>query len=225
MKRILHHNKWVLWLIAMLLGALIGAIVSFATPVKFRAQATVVVDFNIEETWETSPDNEIFYFLDREARKLEELAWADETLEKVATNTGLTMAALRAGVLELGHPKDGGWHFYASSNDPKIAQNLAGSWANAFVENAHTAIEVENRLATITNNLEMSPGDAALSQEKLILEAMSKGLLAGTHVSISQTESLPIETLDGSANFILAGALIGLMLALVWEDFPFWGKS
>ncbi|GAB4502533.1 MAG: hypothetical protein Fur0035_20870 [Anaerolineales bacterium] len=132
-------RAWRLWLFGALLGGLLGLAAYALFPPNFRARASVSVDFNVEQTWPSSPDREIFYFLDRETRKLEEIAWSDEVLTAVASQSGLELSALRAGVLTLSQPADGGWHFYADSADAALAAKMASAWAQAFAAAAQTA--------------------------------------------------------------------------------------
>lgn len=130
----LYHllRAWRLWLVGALLGGLLGmALYVLFTP-AYRARATVMVDFNVEQSWAELPDREVFYFLERETRKLVELAWADDTLQTVAGQTGVDVTTLRSGVLTLSQPSDGGWHFYADSADAVLAVQLASAWAKAF---------------------------------------------------------------------------------------------
>lgn len=129
-------RAWRLWLLGALLGGLFGMAVYAAFPPEYRARATVMVDFNVEQSWAEIPDREVFYFLDREARKLVELAWADDVLQTVAEDAGLDGTTLRSGVLTLSQPSDGGWHFYADSADAGLAAKLAGAWAEAFTVKA-----------------------------------------------------------------------------------------
>ena len=129
-------RAWRLWLLGALLGGLLGMAVYVLFPPEYRARATVMVDFNVEQSWAEIPDREVFYFLDREARKLVELAWADDVLQSVAEDTGLDGATLHSGVLTLSQPSDGGWHFYADSADAGLAAKLAGAWAEAFTVKA-----------------------------------------------------------------------------------------
>lgn len=129
-------RAWRLWLLGALLGGLLGMAVYAVFPPEYRARATVMVDFNVEQSWAEIPDREVFYFLDREARKLVELAWADDVLQSVAEDAGLDGATLRSGVLTLSQPSDGGWHFYADSADAGLAAKLAGAWAEAFTVKA-----------------------------------------------------------------------------------------
>jgi len=129
-------RAWRLWLLGALLGGLLGMAVYAVFPPEYRARATVMVDFNVEQSWAEIPDREVFYFLDREARKLVELAWADDVLQTVAENAGLDGTTLRSGVLTLSQPSDGGWHFYADSVDAGLAVKLASVWAEAFTVKA-----------------------------------------------------------------------------------------
>lgn len=129
-------RAWRLWFLGALLGGLLGMSVYALFPPDYRARATVMVDFNVEQSWAEIPDREVFYFLDREARKLVELAWADDVLKSVAEDAGLDGATLRSGVLTLSQPSDGGWHFYADSADASLAVKLAAAWAEAFTVKA-----------------------------------------------------------------------------------------
>ncbi len=129
-------RAWRLWLLGALLGGLLGMAIYAAFPPDYRARATVVVDFNVEQSWQEIPDREVFYFLEREARKLVELAWADDTLQTVSGQTNVDVSTLRAGALTLSHPADGGWHFYADSADAVLAAKLAAVWAEAFTAKA-----------------------------------------------------------------------------------------
>ena len=144
-------RAWRVWLFGALLGGLLGMVVYAIFPPEYRARATVVVDFNVEQSWAEIPDREVFYFLDREARKLVELAWADDTLQTVADESGLDGATLRSGFLTLSQPSDGGWRFYADSRDAGLAAKLAAAWARAF-----TAIAQESA-DQFTPYLEITP--------------------------------------------------------------------
>jgi len=134
-------RAWRVWLLGALLGGLLGMAVYAIFPPEYRARATVMVDFNVEQSWAEIPDREVFYFLDREARKLVELAWADDTLQTVADESGLDVATLRSGVLTLSQPSDGGWHFYADSANASLAAKLAAAWARAFTVKAQESAD------------------------------------------------------------------------------------
>lgn len=134
-------RAWRVWLLGALLGGLLGMAVYAIFPPEYRARATVVIDFNVEQSWAEIPDREVFYFLDREARKLVELAWADDTLQAVADESGLDVATLRSGVLTLSQPSDGGWRFYADSPDAGLAAKLAAAWARAFTAKAQESAD------------------------------------------------------------------------------------
>ena len=70
---ILLLRAWRLWVLGALVGALIGAVFFYLFPPPFRAKATVNVDFNLEQAWPQDTDRQQFYYLEREARKLEEI--------------------------------------------------------------------------------------------------------------------------------------------------------
>ncbi len=126
-------QAWRFWLVGAIVGALVGAAVYYVDPPPYRARATVNVDFHMEQAWPQNTDREQFYYLERETRKLEELAMSDAVLGDVMANVaGTTLSELRNGQLLLSQPGNGGWHFFADDPDPKRAAALASSWATAF---------------------------------------------------------------------------------------------
>lgn len=140
-------RAWRFWLLAALLGALIGAAAYIIAPPPYRARATVNVDFNLEQAWPLETDRQQFYYLERESRKLEEVAWSDSVLEMVAAQDGnLTAGDLRAGKLQLSQPAEAGWRFYAEDTDAQRAEALASAWARAFVDAAQTNLSAQTGL-------------------------------------------------------------------------------
>ncbi|MBI2758599.1 MAG: hypothetical protein HYX49_07950 [Chloroflexi bacterium] len=128
-------KAWRFWLVSALAGALISAAVYFIAPPPYRAQATVNVDFHLEQAWPKETDRQQFYYLERETRKLEEIAMSDAVLESVAAQVGgVTVQQMRDGQLQLAQPGNGGWHFYADDKNAKRAALLASAWAQAFAE-------------------------------------------------------------------------------------------
>jgi capsular polysaccharide biosynthesis protein len=131
-------KAWRFWSVGALIGALLGAGLYYVVPPPYRAHATVLVDFNLEQAWPEETDRQQFYYLERETRKLEEIARSDMVLGMVAGRTGnITAQELRNGILSLSQPAEGGWHFYAADQDPERAATLASSWADVFVEQVH----------------------------------------------------------------------------------------
>ncbi|MCA2002216.1 MAG: hypothetical protein LDL51_10165, partial [Chloroflexi bacterium] len=76
-------------------------------------------------------DRQHFYYLERESRKMEEIAWSDEIMEKLSAAYGFPVEELRGGKLQLSQPAEAGWHFYADDKDPQTADGLASAWAAA----------------------------------------------------------------------------------------------
>jgi len=132
-------KAWKFWALGAILGALIGAAVFYIAPPPFRARATVLVDFNLEEAFPQDTDRQYFYYLERETRKLEEIAWSDDVIRRVA-NSEDTVESLRGATLQLSQPAEGGWHFYADHRDAKLASQLASAWAQGFADEAQRKI-------------------------------------------------------------------------------------
>lgn len=134
-------KAWRFWVLGAIFGALIGAAVYLIAPPAYRARATVNVDFNLEQAWPQETDRQQFYYLEREARKLEEIAWHDEIMSQLSSEFAIPAEDLRGDVLQLSQPAEAGWHFYADDNDPKVAASLAAAWAEAFVAKAQADID------------------------------------------------------------------------------------
>ena len=118
-----------------------GAFVFYIAPPPYRARATVIVDFHLEQAWPQNTDREQFYYLERETRKLEEIAVSDSVLNTVAVQvSGVTVQQLRGQKLQLSQPGNGGWHFFADDRDAQRAAALASAWAQAFAQNVQTQI-------------------------------------------------------------------------------------
>jgi len=137
-------KAWRFWMLGAILGALLGAAVYYIAPPPFRAKATVNVDFNLEEALPTDTDRQHFYYLERESRKMEEIAWSDELMDSLSSEFGFSAEELRGGKLQLSQPAEAGWHFYADHADSQIADALASTWAQAFVAKVHAEMEAGN---------------------------------------------------------------------------------
>ena len=127
-------KAWRFWVLGMLVGALLGAALFYIVPPPYRARATVNVDFNLEEAWPQETDRQQFYYLERETRKLEEIAWSDTVMQSVADASGVDVSTLRDKVLSLSQPGEAGWHFYADEHNPAQAASIASAWALAFTK-------------------------------------------------------------------------------------------
>jgi len=134
-------KAWRFWMLGAIIGAMIGAAVYYIVPPPFRAKATVNVDFNLEQAWPKDTDRQQFYYLERETRKLEEIAWSDDVMSKVSSKIGIPVEVLRGGKLLLSQPAEAGWHFYADDKDSKVAAMLASSWVEAFVAQAQAEVK------------------------------------------------------------------------------------
>jgi len=214
-------QAWRFWLLSGLVGALVGGVVYFVFPPDFRAQATVVVDFNMEQAWPVDSDRELFYYLEREARKLEEIARSDETLAMVAEKAGdVTVSELREGILELSDPADGGWHFYANDPSPARAEQLVSAWAETFTSEVQTGIKTAVALDAARKALEVNPTEAEILNYVTELESESLGITPELQISASQVSDLNPQRRINLATYIFAGALsfmtLGALLVLIF---------
>lgn len=175
-------KAWRFWLVGALVGAVIGAAVYSIVPPPYRARATVNVDFHIEQAWPKDTDRQQFYYLERETRKLEEIAWSDEVLNTAAAQVADNSFMADSGKLQLGQPGNGGWHFYADDRDPKKAAAFASAWAQAF------AAKVKADVATSSSGLEQYiTADATQTQKITAYRSVSMSiyLLAGSLVFLA----------------------------------------
>jgi hypothetical protein len=106
-------QAWRLWLLSAVLGALLGGLAYLVFPPAFRAQATVVVDHNLEQAWpDAQTERDLFTYLARETSKLVEVACSDATLQMVVAQVpGVSIADLRDKGMQLSQPSNGAWHF------------------------------------------------------------------------------------------------------------------
>jgi len=208
-------RAWKFWILFSVLGALLGAGAYYAFPPDYRAQATVVVDFNLEESLTEGNDRDLFYYLERETRKLVEVAWADETIEAVAQELDdLRVAELRDERLQLSQPQDGAWHFYAADVDPARAEKMVALWAESF--NQQVQEGAANALALNALKTGLTNGDinlADVEEDIARLEANSLGITSYIETSFSQKENLPITRTNSLGEYIFFGAVTTLFLA------------
>jgi hypothetical protein len=176
-------RAWRFWILGAAAGALVGAALYQLAPPPFRARATVTVDFNLEQAWPQETDRQQFYYLEREVRKLEEIAWSDDVLQAVSeTNGGPSLSELRDVRLHLAQPAEGGWRFYADDADPGRAGDLATAWAQAFAQHAQQDI------------------------------AAASGLNALIEVALTQVADPPVRRSVPLSVYLLAGALFAWLI-------------
>ncbi|HKY55633.1 MAG TPA: hypothetical protein VJM08_15055 [Anaerolineales bacterium] len=176
-------KAWRFWSIGALLGALIGAAIYYVAPPGYQARATVLVDFNLEQAWPQETDRQHFFYLEREARKLEEIAWSDDVMNLISSGLLVPVHELRGGKLDLSQPAEAGWHFYATDKSAERAQELATAWAQAFVEQASENIQ------------------------------NSEGLNSFIQIEVTQGENLPVERTSSLGEYLLVGAIGFLILS------------
>ena len=179
-------KAWRFWVLGALAGALLGGAIFYIAPPPYRARATVNVDFNLEEAWPEDTDRQQFYYLERETRKLEEIAWSDRVMQIVANASGMDVSTLRSEVLSLSQPAEAGWHFYADDRDPKKAESIASAWALAFTEQAQADMAAQVGLN------EFARLDAAQVED----------------LPISRSVSLGMYLLSGSVGFLVLSVLV-----------------
>jgi uncharacterized protein involved in exopolysaccharide biosynthesis len=170
-------KAWRFWVVGALVGALLGAVIFYLLPPPYRARATVNVDFNLEEAWPKEIDRQQFYYLERETRKLEEIAWSDDVIQVVSDASGIEVSSLREDVLSLSQPAEAGWHFYADDRDPTRAEALASTWALAFTEEVQAQMDEQ------------------------------AGLNALLRVDAVQVEELPIYRSVSQSTYLLSGSV------------------
>ena len=137
-------KAWRFWTLGAIFGAMIGTAIYYVVPPPFRAQATVNVDFNLEQAWPQDTDRQQFYYLERESRKLKEIAWSDDVMSQLSSEFAIPVEDLRGSKLQLSQPAEAGWHFYADDSDSQIAAALASAWAEAFVAKAQMDVDAGN---------------------------------------------------------------------------------
>ncbi len=170
-------KAWRFWLLAAVIGALLGAAIYFVVPPPYRARATVNVDFNLETAWPQETDRQQFYYLERETRKLEEIAWSDSVLRAVADADGkVTVRELREGKLQLSQPAEAGWHLFADDKDAKRAEALVSTWAESFAKAAQVNVGAQDGLNAAIR-IEVTQVSNLPKQRSIPLSAY---LLAGT---------------------------------------------
>jgi len=207
-----------LWLVSAALGALLGVLAFLVIPPAYRAQATVVVDHNLEQARpDAQTDRDLFKYLSRETSKLVEVAWSDATLQTVAGLVpGTNITDLRNKKLHLSQPSDGAWHFYADDSDPARAGQIAAAWAKAFTgmvqQGVATAMGIDADRSRL--NAGVDPDEkASLEAEIQKLESQSLGISPYVQVSLSQSTQLPVERAVSLGTYLLVGVAAGFVLA------------
>jgi hypothetical protein len=206
-------RAWRFWVLGAIVGGLLGLAVYYISPPEYRTRATVVVSFNMEKAWVNKPDNELFYYLERESRKVADVAWADATLQQVADQTGFSIAVLRSGKLELSQPQDGGWHFYANDPSAQTSTALSAAWAEAFTTQIRAGIQTAIALDATRKALETDPGNAKLMAAVQDLEAGSLAITPELQVSLAQVKDLPSARRSSPGTYVMAGAVLLWALA------------
>lgn len=177
-------KAWKFWVLGAIVGALIGAAAYYLVPPTYQARATVNVDFNLEEAWPAETDRQQFYYLERETRKLKEIAWSDDVMNPLSEGLLVPVEELRGGKLQLSQPAESGWHFYAEDKNPERAAELAAAWALLFEERVQ-----ENAASN------------------------SDGLNSFIRVDATQTENVPVARSVSLSVYLLAGAVALLFLS------------
>jgi hypothetical protein len=177
-------QAWRFWVLGAISGALIGTAVYYIVPPPYRARATVNVDFNLEQAWPQDTDRQQFYYLERESRKLEEIAWSDDVMELLSHNYMIPVEKLRGDKFHLSQPAEAGWHFYADDDfSPQLATALAKNWALTFVEKTQEEIDAGN-------------------------------INQFVKLEVTQYDNLPIERSIPLSSYLLAGSVGFLTLAV-----------
>ena len=133
-------KAWRFWSVGAVVGGLIGAGFYYVAPPPYRAHAVVLVDFSLEQALPKDTDRQQFYYLERETRKLEEIAKSDAVLGSVAASIqNVTLVELR-NETHLSQPEIGSWNFYVDNVDAERAGAIATTWANQFANQVNIQI-------------------------------------------------------------------------------------
>ncbi|MEK6221318.1 MAG: hypothetical protein N2D54_03635, partial [Chloroflexota bacterium] len=188
------------------------------SPPPYRARATLVIDFNLEDMLPGYEPRKTFHFLDRETRKAEEIAWADDTLSTVADKFGgVTVLELRSGKLALSQPSDGAWHLWAIDEDPEAAQELVSIWIDTFITNVRLAVElsgdVEDARAALAQAVYFTEDHdlekiEKLTQELLSISETARGVTPYVGITLTQASQLPTERSLSFGLYIFVGAML-----------------
>ncbi len=203
-------RAWRFWLLAALIGGLLGAAIYFLAPPAYRARASVQVDFNLEEAYTPTQDKQAFYYLEREVRKLQDVAFSDAVLQAVADEVGETsIAELRDEKLLLSQPGEAGWHFFAEDRDPKRAEAIASAWASAFTAQVKDAATASMTLQSFHAEIQNGCGGDCANIESQIadLESRAQGISPYVEVSLLQAEQLSVARKIAISTYILVGAI------------------
>jgi uncharacterized integral membrane protein len=124
---------WRVWVAGAILGAIVAGLIFVLAPPQYRAQATLLIDQNVEQALPPNTSlTDKFSYLQRETDKLIIIAWSDNILADVSSQTGIPVATLRDGRLHLSQSGDGGWHLYADAPDAATASDIASAWAKSY---------------------------------------------------------------------------------------------
>jgi hypothetical protein len=166
------------------------------------------------------------YYLQRETQKLEEVAWSDAVLARVAEKVGFaSISQLRGGMLQLSQPSDGGWRFYGIHKMPGNSKQLAAAWAEAFTDEVRRSVAASIQLQATRAELAALPAgtDPATVEKRTQLEAQAaqleetaRGIHPFAQVSISQKKDLSTARIAGMGPYLFAGAMSALFIALVF---------
>lgn len=219
-------SAWRFWVLMAAIGALAGWFVYSVSPPQYRARATVVIDYNMEDMLPGFDPRKVFHFLDRETRKAEEIAWADDTLALVAAQFPATsITELRSGKLLLSQPAEGGWHFWAEDPDSAQAQALAAIWIDSFIYNMEEAVEISaevedarDALAEVVHNDPQPDVEEVekLTQILLDVSESARGVSPYVGITLTQAANLPTQrTLSLSLYLFIGAMLFALGSALV----------
>lgn len=166
-------KAWKFWVLGAILGAAIGAAVYSVAPPPYRARATVTVDFSLEEAFPQDTDRQYFYYLERETRKLEDIAWSDDVMNQLSSEFGIPVEELRRGKLELSQPAEGGWHFYANDKTVRQAVEIASTWARLFTDEVNAKVAASDGLNPFIRveavQVENLPSERSLPQSTYLL--------------------------------------------------------
>ena len=237
--KMLHY--WFYLPIGMLLGGIVGLIINGFVPPVYEAQAKFVVTIDYTRTGYLSDIQE-----DQAMRGIGSLINSDFILQKTIDAAHSIYADVSFSDIKKQSRLERGefeWYIRIRDNDAQRATTLVNLWAEkadtVLKEALFHAFKAE-RLFQVLDSLEMCLQRATIgvgsiapctmnNMDKLLLDIQtvgekayqekeaSRGLMPALAVDLIEKSQVPVQPVVFARNaFVLAGAMLGLILILIW---------